>query len=161
VTAGAVACARAHPTRDRLRAACISLFPGALGSSGAVNGVLALFALANPQATVLVYGILPVPAFILGGLSVLQDLRGVSGGGEGGCRGGGGRGFWGPRGGPGGRGGGVGVEGEAGALVRSVVWLQGIFIFSFLFCCSRRRRRLDASALAVTPAISRFYSEGR
>ena len=160
MTAGAVACARAHPTRDRLRAACISLFPGALGSSGAVNGVLALFALANPQATVLVYGILPVPAFILGGLSVLQDLRGVCGGGEGGCRGRGGR-VLGAPGGHGGRGGGVGVEGEAGALVRSVVWLQGIFIFSFLFCCSRRRRRLDASALAVTPAISRFYSEGR
>ena len=92
--AGAVACARAHPTSDRLRAACVSLSPGALGASGAVNGVLALSILANPRATVLVYGILPVPAFILGGLFVLQDLRGVSSGGGGG-RGGRGVAHWG------------------------------------------------------------------
>lgn len=82
--AGAIQCARRHPAGGRPRAACIALSPGALGASGAVNGVLALSILANPRATVLVYGILPVPAFILGGLYVLQDLRGVSGGGGGG-----------------------------------------------------------------------------
>ena len=72
--------------------ACISAAPGCLGASGAVNGILALSILANPRATVLVYGILPVPAFILGGLYVLQDLRGASRGGGGG---GGGVAHWG------------------------------------------------------------------
>ena len=137
--AGAVACARAHPTSDRLRAACVSLSPGALGASGAVNGVLALSILANPRATVLVRhpprpGLHPGRPVRAARPARRERWRWR------GARGAGGRALGAP-GGHGGRGGGVGVEGEAGAVVRSVVWLQGIFIFSFLFCSSRRRRR--------------------
>ena len=76
-----------------LREACISAAPGCLGASGAVNGILAVSILADPRATVLVYGILPVPAFLLGALYIAQDLRGARRSGNGG--GGGGVAHWG------------------------------------------------------------------
>lgn len=86
--AARVSCARRYgDSPPAIKAACVNLAPSALGASGAVNGILALSILAAPRATVLVYGVLPVPAALLGALYVAQDLRGAAR--ESGGRGGG------------------------------------------------------------------------
>ncbi|KAK9807437.1 hypothetical protein WJX73_006756 [Symbiochloris irregularis] len=51
--------------------------PGALGASGAVNACVILSVLVQPTATVLLYGIIPLPAWLFGGLWLLYDLRGA------------------------------------------------------------------------------------
>ena len=56
---------------------CVQRSPGALGASAAVNGVVVLSCLAWPSSTVLLWGILPVPAALLGAAFVLQDVLGA------------------------------------------------------------------------------------
>lgn len=51
--------------------------PGALGASGAVNACVIFAVLVQPTATVLLYGIIPLPAFLFGGLWLLYDLNGA------------------------------------------------------------------------------------
>ena len=72
------------------RRACVSSAPGALGASSAVNGIVALSCLTWPRAMVYVWGLLPVPAAVLGGLYITQDLLGVLNDGRSRSRGGGG-----------------------------------------------------------------------
>ncbi len=52
-----------------------------VGASGAVTAVTILFALNFPRVTLYLWGILPVPAFILGIFIVLMDLSGAAKGG--------------------------------------------------------------------------------
>jgi len=59
------------------RAACVARAPGALGASGAVNGIVALSCLTFPRSIVHVWGVLPVPAAALGAMYVLQDVWGA------------------------------------------------------------------------------------
>ena len=50
--------------------------PGAvLGASGAVSGVVALFIFYYPRQTLLIWGILPVPAWVLGVIMLLMNLK--------------------------------------------------------------------------------------
>jgi rhomboid-like protein len=49
----------------------------ALGASGAVAGVVVLFALMNPKQLVLLFGIIPMPAIGAAGLFILFDLWGL------------------------------------------------------------------------------------
>lgn len=49
----------------------------ALGASGAVAGVVVLFALMNPKQLVLLFGIIPMPAIGAAGLFILFDLLGL------------------------------------------------------------------------------------
>ncbi|MFM8735083.1 MAG: rhomboid family intramembrane serine protease [Pirellulales bacterium] len=51
-----------------------------LGASGGVMAVLAAFIWYFPRQTVLIYGVLPVPAWALGLLYLLSDLRGAGDG---------------------------------------------------------------------------------
>ena len=48
-----------------------------MGASAAVNGVVALSCLTWPTSTVLLWGILPVPAALLGAAFVFQDVLGA------------------------------------------------------------------------------------
>lgn len=47
------------------------------GASGAVNALIAFAILHNPRGTVLLYGILPVPMFLLGLFIMFQDVAGA------------------------------------------------------------------------------------
>ena len=50
--------------------------PGAvLGASGAVSGVVALFIFYYPRQTLLIWGVLPVPAWVLGVIMLLMNLK--------------------------------------------------------------------------------------
>ncbi len=53
-----------------------------LGASGAVTGIIILFALHFPRRTVLLMFILPIPAWLLGVLLVANDMLGATAGGE-------------------------------------------------------------------------------
>lgn len=55
--------------------------PGArvIGASGAVVGVIVLFAFNFPRRTILLFFVFPVPAWVLGLLVVLSDLFGATG----------------------------------------------------------------------------------
>lgn len=57
--------------------AVYKFMPPALGASGAVNALVVFSVLLQPYATVLIYGILPLPAFAFGGLWLFYDLRGL------------------------------------------------------------------------------------
>lgn len=50
-----------------------------LGSSGAVNGIVIFEILMMPFATILIYGVLPLPAWVLGALFLAQDINGAIG----------------------------------------------------------------------------------
>ncbi|MCA9247094.1 MAG: rhomboid family intramembrane serine protease [Planctomycetales bacterium] len=52
-------------------------FERVIGASGGVVAVVILFALHFPKQTVLLFGVLPVPAWVLGMLYVVQDLLGA------------------------------------------------------------------------------------
>jgi len=51
----------------------------ALGSSGAVNGIVMFDILLFPSATILLYGILPMPAWGLGAIFLGFDIYGALG----------------------------------------------------------------------------------
>ena len=53
----------------------VQLGQPAVGASGAVVGIVILFALNFPHQTVLLFFVLPIPAWVLGMLVVLLDLR--------------------------------------------------------------------------------------
>ncbi len=55
---------------------------GAIGASGAVTAVVILFALNFPNVRILLWGILPLPAYVAGILFVLWDMFGASSGGD-------------------------------------------------------------------------------
>lgn len=48
-----------------------------LGASGAVNAITTMAILFSPRSTILIMGILPMPAFAVGGLFLLRDLDGA------------------------------------------------------------------------------------
>ena len=48
-----------------------------LGASGAINSVVALSVLAAPRREILLFFVLPLPAFALGALFLSKDLAGV------------------------------------------------------------------------------------
>ena len=122
--AAAWPCLSLYPSGSPHRRACVQRSPGALGASAAVNGVVALSCLAWPSATVLLWGILPVPAALLGAAFVFQDVLGAWRDMDGGRHGRGG-------GGGGGGGGGVAHAGHlGGAAVGALAW-----------AALRRRRR--------------------
>lgn len=50
-----------------------------VGASGAVVGIVVLFALNFPRRTLLLWGIVPIPAWLLGVLIVVGDLYGAAG----------------------------------------------------------------------------------
>ncbi len=50
-----------------------------LGASGAVTGVVVLYALNFPRRTLLVMFVLPMPAWVVGVLAVLYDVCGATG----------------------------------------------------------------------------------
>ncbi|CAL8472206.1 g11748 [Coccomyxa elongata] len=54
--------------------------PPALGASGSVNASVIFNILVSPQSTVLLYGIVPVPALLFGGLWIYYDIAGAMGG---------------------------------------------------------------------------------
>lgn len=51
----------------------------ALGASGAVNGIVTFDILMFPWSQVLIYGIVPMPAILLGGLYLCYDVSGALG----------------------------------------------------------------------------------
>ena len=51
--------------------------PTMLGASGGVSGLLAIFVMFNPMRTLLFFGVLPMPAWLLGLLFFLGDLMGM------------------------------------------------------------------------------------
>ncbi|MDO4628038.1 MAG: rhomboid family intramembrane serine protease [Planctomycetia bacterium] len=53
-----------------------ALYTPCVGASGGVTAVIILFALNFPKVTVLIWGLLPMPAFALGILIVVMDLMG-------------------------------------------------------------------------------------
>lgn len=54
-----------------------------LGASGGISAVLVLFALHYPNQPVYIWGILPIPAWLLVGLAILGDVMGMFGVGRG------------------------------------------------------------------------------
>lgn len=54
-----------------------------VGASGAVVGIVVLYALHFPRRTLLLYFVIPIPAWLLGVLLVLSDLYGAASGGAG------------------------------------------------------------------------------
>ncbi len=50
---------------------------GMLGASGAVTTVVILFALLYPRLTLMLYGIIPIPAWLLGILFIVYDMYGT------------------------------------------------------------------------------------
>ena len=76
-TAAAWPCLSSYPAGSPHRKSCVQRSPGALGASAAVNGVVALSCLTWPTSTVLLWGILPVPAALLGAAFVFQDVLGA------------------------------------------------------------------------------------
>lgn len=77
--AGAVVGSLAHIGAQlwQTRNSVYKFMPPALGASGAVNALVVFSVLLQPYATVLIYGILPLPAFAFGGLWLFYDLRGL------------------------------------------------------------------------------------
>ena len=63
--------------KGQFYAAYRGFMPGAMGASGAVNSLVIFSVLLQPTATVLIYGILPLPAFVFGGMWLFYDLRGA------------------------------------------------------------------------------------
>lgn len=59
------------------REAAIRRSPPALGASGSVNASVMFNILYSPFSTVLIYGILPMPAWALGGLWLAYDVSGA------------------------------------------------------------------------------------
>lgn len=57
--------------------------PILLGASGGIAGVLVLFALHYPKAQILIWGVLPAPAWAVVGVGMLFDVFGFFGGGRG------------------------------------------------------------------------------
>ncbi len=53
---------------------------GALGASGAISGMVVLFAFNYPHVTLLVFFVLPMPAWLVGVLIVAYDIYGSMGG---------------------------------------------------------------------------------
>ena len=51
--------------------------PPALGASGSVNASVIFNILYSPYSTVLIYGIVPMPAWALGGLWLAYDVSGA------------------------------------------------------------------------------------
>jgi len=62
---------------NRLHPAQVAGGVSVLGASGAVVGVVILFALNFPRRTLLLFFVLPVPAWLVGVLVVVSDLQGV------------------------------------------------------------------------------------
>lgn len=62
------------------RARWFGFTPSALGASAAVNSIMVVDILLFPARTVLLYGILPMPAALLGALWLYQDVSGTLGG---------------------------------------------------------------------------------
>src|SRR5690606_14324409 len=60
---------------------CYFLYPGApymlIGASGAVSGIVILFVLNNPKATVMLFFVLPVQAWIMGVMFIVLSVWGV------------------------------------------------------------------------------------
>lgn len=50
---------------------------GSLGASAAVNAIVIFSVLLNPSATYLIYGIVPAPAWLLGGAWIAWDTYGA------------------------------------------------------------------------------------
>jgi rhomboid family protein len=48
-----------------------------VGASGAVTGIMVLFVLHYPTRTILFWGVLPIPVWVLGTLQLLQDIQGA------------------------------------------------------------------------------------
>lgn len=70
-----------NPVSPELAAAAAArgiIGPSALGASGAVVGVVILYALNFPQRTLLIWGIIPIRAWLLGVLFVLMDVFGAT-----------------------------------------------------------------------------------
>lgn len=55
----------------------VGLGPTALGASGGVSAILLLYVLNFPKSKLAVYGILPLPAWLIGGLIMAYDLMGT------------------------------------------------------------------------------------
>lgn len=55
------------------------LYPPVVGASGAVAGIVVLFALHFPRRTLLLFFVIPIPAWVLGVLLVLFDVMGALG----------------------------------------------------------------------------------
>jgi hypothetical protein len=51
---------------------------GVLGASAAANAIMIFSICSNPHATILVMGIVPVPAWLVGGLFLLNDFFAVA-----------------------------------------------------------------------------------
>jgi membrane associated rhomboid family serine protease len=51
--------------------------PGMFGASGAISGIVMLCVLLDPHRTVLFFGVVPMPMWLLGAIFVLQDLFGL------------------------------------------------------------------------------------
>jgi len=67
----------------------LSSTSGALGASASVNAIMIVDILLNPTRTILLYGIIPVPALLLGGLWLMRDVTGAMDTARGGGGGGG------------------------------------------------------------------------
>lgn len=59
------------------REVAIRRSPPALGASGSVNASVIFNIMYSPYSTVLIYGILPMPAWALGGLWLAYDINGA------------------------------------------------------------------------------------
>jgi membrane associated rhomboid family serine protease len=70
--------ARCLSVPPHYRDACLAASPGALGASAAVNGIVVLSCLTWPTSQVLVWGVLPVPAALLGAAYVFSDVVGLT-----------------------------------------------------------------------------------
>lgn len=75
-------CAWSYYREKKMRRAYwrLSSTPGALGASAAVNSVMVVDILLQPTRTILLYGIIPLPAALLGLLWLWNDLGGALGG---------------------------------------------------------------------------------
>jgi membrane associated rhomboid family serine protease len=51
--------------------------PSLVGASGAVTGVMVIFVLHYPTRTLLIWGVLPIPVWLLASLQLLQDISGA------------------------------------------------------------------------------------
>lgn len=59
------------------REVAIRRSPPALGASGSVNASVIFNILYSPYSTVLIYGIIPMPAWVLGGAWLFFDISGA------------------------------------------------------------------------------------
>ncbi len=65
-----------------IASAVAGVYPPVVGASGAVAGIVVLFALHFPHRTLLLFFIIPIPAWLLGVLLVFFDIMGVLGRGD-------------------------------------------------------------------------------